>query len=276
MAVAHGRSAASQQRIPGYRANLLPIAAFGLVMLFLAAPWPLEHKAHLALHGLCAQRPSHSLRLGGRILPFDARMTGIYGGFLGAAVYLCLRRRYRVARLPPWPALGVLALFVGAMAVDGVNSTLVDLQTWHPYEPANGLRLLTGLMTGIALAVAICFLIGTTVWRCPEVGCRVVGGVWEVGLLLALQAPFALLARSGVGWLYGPVALALLLSAVAVVATLMLIVVILLRNADNSFESLAQLQSMAVLALMLGLVVIAGIGGGRFLLERLSGAPPLT
>ena len=48
---------------------------------FVSVPM-LEHKAHAFLHGICAQRPSHSLQVGDELLPFDARMTGIYTGFL--------------------------------------------------------------------------------------------------------------------------------------------------------------------------------------------------
>src|SRR6266508_4425764 len=92
-----------------YRAYLFPLVASLVVLLFLAAPWSLEHKAHAALHGLCAQRPSHSFTLGTHRLPFDARMTGIYGGFLGASLYLFGRRRYLAAALPSWPSIGILA-----------------------------------------------------------------------------------------------------------------------------------------------------------------------
>jgi hypothetical protein len=30
------------------------------VLIFLALPWSIEHKAHMALHGLCAQQPTHT------------------------------------------------------------------------------------------------------------------------------------------------------------------------------------------------------------------------
>ena len=50
------------------------LLAGGFMLAFLAAPWSLEHKAHAALHGLCAQTPSHTFLMGGRPLPFDARL----------------------------------------------------------------------------------------------------------------------------------------------------------------------------------------------------------
>src|SRR5262245_47592140 len=61
---------------------LVLLACVGLALLsaFLFSPGSIAAKSHLALHGICAQRPSHSLRLGGETLPMDARMTGIYIG----------------------------------------------------------------------------------------------------------------------------------------------------------------------------------------------------
>jgi uncharacterized membrane protein len=259
-----------------YRAYLFTLVAALVVLLFLAAPWSLEHKAHAALHGLCAQRPSHSFVVGPHRLPFDARMTGIYGGFLGAAVYLGCRRRYLAAGLPTWPATAVLAVFVGAMAVDGFNSLFLDLGWWHPYEPDNRLRLATGLMTGVALAGAIFLLFGMALWKRPRLNQPVVPHAWEPFLMLAIQAPFALAVTSGASWLFVPLTLLLLVAAVAVVASLMLVVAVLLRTADNSFERPSQAQGYAVAGLLMGLAVMAVFGGGRYLLESLTNAPPLT
>ncbi|HEY8445752.1 MAG TPA: DUF2085 domain-containing protein [Thermomicrobiales bacterium] len=255
---------------------MLPFFAGSLVLLFLAAPWPLEQKAHVVLHGLCAQRPSHSFQLGGQTLPFDARMTGIYGGFLGSAIYLALRHRLRAAALPSWPTMGVLAAFIGLMALDGTNSLLLDLRAWHPYEPDNRLRLLTGLMTGVALAAALAFLVGSTLWRRPRLDRRVVTSPVEPLLMLALQAPFALMVVSGRGWLYVPVTLLLVIGAAAALASLMLAVILLVRGADNSFDTLTQADGYAAAALFAGVGVMVVFSCGRFLLERLTGAPPLT
>jgi uncharacterized membrane protein len=245
-------------------------------LLFLAAPWSLEHKTHAALHGLCAQQPSHSFYFGARRLPFDARMTGIYGGFLGAAVYLFARGSHRAAGLPRWPAAGVLALFVGIMAVDGFNSLLLDMGRTNLYQPDNRLRLVTGLMTGVALAAAIFLLLGMVLWKRPRLDRRVITGPWEPFLILALQAPLALAVLSGASWLYAPIAMALLLTATAVVSAMGLVVAVMVRTADNSFERAGELQGFAVVGLLVGLAAMATLGGGRFLLEALTNAPPLT
>ena len=252
-----------------------PVLAIGIVALFLAFPASLDDKAHAALHGLCSQRPSHSFTLGEHRLPFDARMTGIYGGFLTTSAYLAFRRRYRVFGLPTIPAMGLLLGGVALLGFDGVNSLLLDLGIWHPYEPHNELRLATGLLTGVALAVAVCFLLSTTLWRRGFAGRRVVSGVGEVGLLVGVQVPFALLVLSGLGWLYVPVAVALLVSATAVVSALALVVLTILRRRDNSYDRLTQLDAAATGSLLVGLAVMALIAGGRFWLEHWTGAQPL-
>jgi uncharacterized membrane protein len=254
----------------------LPLLAGGALLLFLAAPWSLEEKTRAALHGLCAQRPSHSFTLGGQTLPFDARMTGMYGGFAATALYLAGRRRFRRAGVPGRWTLGILGLFVGAMAVDGFNSLLVDVQTWHAYAPRNDLRFITGLLTGIALAVALCYLLAATLWKRPDWRRGPVEGIREVVLLAGLQVPFFVAVTSGPGFLYAPVALSLLVSAAVVIGALTLVLVLLALRRDGAFESLSQVQGPAAAAFVLGCLVMAAFASGRFLLEAWTGAPPLT
>lgn len=258
------------------RRFVFPLVAVAVLGAFLAAPWPFAHKAHLALHGLCAQRPSHTLGLGGEALPFDARMTGIYGGFLVTAVYLALRGRLRAFRLPPARVMALLALFVAAMAVDGTNSLLLDLGLPVAYEPDNRLRVATGLLTGVALATILCFVVATTLWRDGEWTRAPIGGLRELALVAALQVPLGIAVVSGAGILFLPLAMALVVSAVAVVGTLALVVLVLVARRDRSYRSVEQLQIPLTGALLVALVVIATFAVGRVLLERLMNAPPLT
>ena len=254
---------------------LFPILALGALAAFLAFPMPLDEKSYAALHGLCAQRPSHSYLFGDRQLPFDARMTGIYGGFLTTSIYLAARGRYRVFGLPRLSGGVALLAGVALMGVDGANSLLVDLGLWHPYEPRNEIRLATGVLTGLALAVAICYLLSTTLWQRGWASRRVVGDLQEILLLLALQAPFAALVVSEIGWLYAPITLLLLLSAVTVVSALALIVATIVRRRDNSYASVGQLDRAATVSFVIGLAVMALIAGGRFWLERATGVQSL-
>ncbi|MDP9364252.1 MAG: DUF2085 domain-containing protein [Chloroflexota bacterium] len=255
---------------------LLPATILVLVALFLLAPWPFEHKAHAALHGLCAQIPSHTFRFEGRALPFDARMTGIYGGFLTTALALVAAGRLRAFRLPPFRVMVALGFGVAALAVDGTNSLLLDLGMPHAYPPDNRLRLATGLLTGIALAAVLAFVAATTLWRDGRWDQAPIGGQRELALVVAAQVPFALLVVTGFGPLYVPMTLFLLVAALAAVGTMALIVVVLVRHGDRAFDRPDQLQAPTAVALLLAVAVMAAFSVGRFMLERSEGPPPLT
>jgi uncharacterized membrane protein len=252
-----------------------PLALIGVVLLFLAAPWSIQHKAHMALHGLCAQTPSHTLLLGGRPLPFDSRMTGIYGGFVATMVVLVLMGRHRASRLPSIPVCGVLALFVGLMAIDGFNSLFLDLQRPHLYEPDNWLRLITGVGCGITLGSVVCYLFAISLWRTPQSHVPVVK-VRDFVFLLPVQLPFIALALSGIELLAFPMTLFLVIAAVLVLSSLALVAIVLFRYQDCSFSHPGELQPTATAALFTAIAVMALLSGGRFMLEHLLNLQPLT
>lgn len=246
----------------------------GLVLAFLAAPWSLERKALAALHGLCAQNPSHTFLMGGRPLPFDARMTGIYGGFAIAFVCLAVMGRHRAARLPTLPLMALLAGFVAVLAVDGFNSLFLDLGRPHLYQPDNRLRLLTGIATGIALAVILCFLIGVTLWRRPDAKQSVL--IWrDLIVVLPAQLPFALLVVSGWGWLSAPLTVGLVLAAVAVLSVLALVAIVLIKRLDYTFDGAGDLHAHATAAIVVAVAIMGVLASGRFLLEHMTGIQTL-
>lgn len=257
-------------------AYLLPTLVVALAAVFALAPWPLSVKAQAVLHGLCAQRPSHSLTLGGTTLPFDARMTGIYGGFAVTALFLLARGRFRALRLPSRGTLALLIAFVAAMALDGANALLVDLRMDPLYPPDNRLRLATGLLTGVTLGVALCYLVATTVWQRGDWTRRTVSGPAEVALIVGLQIPFAAVALSGWGVLYAPATILLVTSAVAAVSALAMTSLLLLTCRDRSCERPVDAQLPAAVGVVLGVAVMLAFAGGRFWLERAVGIPPLT
>lgn len=255
----------------GLRVPFLPLAAAGLLLAFLLAPWPLAHKAHAVLHGLCAQRPSHSLELGGQPLPFDARMTGIYGGFFVAFTCLVAKGRLRAFRLPGRAASALLLAFVAALGIDGINAFLVDVRVEPLYQPDNRLRLATGLLTGITLAVGLCYLLATTLWRDGDWTTRTVSGVGEVAMLVALQAPLAALALSGAKVLQAPVSVFLVIAATVAVSAIVLATGVLIAGRDRAYRDAGDLQVAGAAALVGGVAVMLAIAGGRFWLERTYG-----
>jgi uncharacterized membrane protein len=254
----------------------LPVVSFFLLMAFLAVPLSFEAKAHALLHGLCAQTPSHTLELGGRPLPFDARMTGIYVGFIGALIALQATFRKRAAGVPSIGAGLVLLVFVGLMAVDGFNSLFGDLGLPQLYQPDNRLRLFTGLTAGIALGAVLSMLMAMTIWSGPRVRDRVLATWWEPLTLFVLIAPVAAVSLTGHSSLYYVFSALLIVAAVTVLSLLALVVITMIKRLDNQFGRWSELQREASIGVLLGIVVMLGLASMRFALEAVTGAPPLT
>ena len=259
--------------LPGgvFTVTVLIVAA-----LFLLAPGSVATKTHLALHGLCVQTPTHTLAIGGQPLPFDARMTGIYSGFAAAFGWLVWHRRLASAALPSWPVGATLLAFIAAMGVDGTNSLLLDLGLPHPYAPHNLLRLATGALAGVALAVVLTYLIAGTLWRTPRDREAAVGTWREVAQLVGLGLFVAGTIVVAPGWAYGIVASLLLASAVIVVSTVALVGLVIARRQEGRFGTFADLQRPAATALVLAVLVMATISGARLLAEVSAGLPLLV
>jgi uncharacterized membrane protein len=248
---------------------MLCILALGL---FTVLPGTLEGKSLAVLHGLCAQQPTHSYYFGEARLPFDARMTGIYGGFALTAGYLAARGRWRCAGVPEVRLIVVLIVLMGPLAADGLNSLLKDVQLPYLYEPRNVLRTLTGLWLGTSLGTFVWLLVGQTAFRPTQQLQRPIwNGLTELALVLGAQA--GLLSAAGVIHLplRIPLTYLLMASAAAVVTGLLLPFVLLVTRSEQRAGATAELARPATLALICALVFIALLSGGRFFLELVVG-----
>src|SRR5215218_1270184 len=227
------------------------VVGFATMVLaaFLIAPGDIASKTHVALHGLCAQRPSHSLQIGGTMLPMDARMTGIYLGAAASVTWLAATRRLRATRVPSLPVVVLLASFVVALAVDGFNALLVDLRFPTLYEPSNIIRLATGVLAGTALGVALGHLFASSIW---------------------------VLALSDVPLLYAPFAIGLLLAAVGVFWLLGTVLVALLSQQTWSCRTWGDLAPLALASLIAAIVTVGALSWLRFAAEQLYGLRRLT
>lgn len=239
---------------------------------FLLAPGGIGEKSRTLLHGLCAQTPSHSFAFGGQLLPFDARMTGIYGGVFASIAWLVARGQFLRWGIPPKRVIVVLALFVVAMGADGFNSLFTDLGLWHPWESRNELRLITGYLTGISLGVTLSWLLGSTLYR---MGSRApaVSGMREVWIIVAAFIPYAALVLSGATWLYAPLSLFLVISGWLTMTLLALAIVVLALRLDDRITRIPQLHVPAAVAGVAGLAIMLVLALGRMWLERTFGIP---
>lgn len=253
------------------------VAVAGLSFLvFLIAPWSFATKSWALLHGLCAQQPSHSFWFGVERLPFDARMTGIYGGFLCTQGFLLVRGRQRCVGLPSLPLLLLLGGFIITMGADGVNSLAADLGLGFLYQPTNMFRFITGGLAGTTMGVFLWLLAAMVLWR-PETlrRERVLRGGSELLLILALVGGFGLLAASGIRWLFVPISLFLIAGALLTIFTLTLPMIQIIRRRERLASSIEDLAGASTVALLASYAIVLLLSGGRFLLEKVLDVPQL-
>ncbi|MCO5215114.1 MAG: DUF2085 domain-containing protein [Thermomicrobiales bacterium] len=251
---------------------LWPAAVLLGMAVLLLMPGGLATNSRLLLHGLCAQTPSHTFVIGGQLLPFDARMTGVYAGAGVTILYLATRGRLLSDALPSWPIRVVLGGMLAAMALDGSNSFLTDVGVWHPWETTNLMRLITGYGAGVTIAVALVWLLGGTVYQIADRTPSIRG--WsDLAIILTGLPLLGLALRLSLDWMYLPLTLFLTFSAWMVVSTLVLVTGMLLFRIDDRIVHRPQLHAPGAFAAILGLVVIILLASGRRWLETTMGIP---
>lgn len=264
------------QRPSRWPAVFLGLCALPVLAFFLL-PWSIEGKALAVLHGLCAQQPGHTFYFGDSRLPFDARMTGIYGGFAMTVMFLLAARRWGQGGLPSLKIAAVLGLFVVFMGIDGGNSTLLDMGFWYLYEPMNELRLATGLLTGVSLAAFVWLLIGQIAFRqTPRTLRPVLSGFRDLGVIFILLIAYSAIVLSGWELLRLPLTGLLILAAVGVLTGLSLAFVLLVGRRENYATATHQLAGPATVALLIAFAVMAVTSGGRFAMEAFYGISTTT
>jgi uncharacterized membrane protein len=146
------------------------LALIALAVIFTAwfvnAPAGLLGKADSIGYAICHRIDSRSFHIGNVQFPLCARCTGIYlGVVLGIGIMAALGR-WRGGSLPPRRVMVVMVLFISVMGVDGVNSYMKLLPGLSSvYEPQNWLRLLTGILTGVAVSGLIYPVFNQTLWQ---------------------------------------------------------------------------------------------------------------
>jgi uncharacterized membrane protein len=260
--------------VSGLRGLLL--APVILTLLFLALPWSVAHKAHVLLHGLCAQNPEHTYALGGQLLPFDARMTGIYTGYLITTGVLFASGAGRRCQPPSLSRLLMLFALGGIMAADGLNSMLGDFGLPQVYGSQNWLRLVTGASAGVVLGAALCFLSASSLWRAVDPRRQTLQDLRVLPVIAVVWLPLGLLVISGWSVTFVPLTLLLILSAALALTNLALVVLVLLRRREFSFTDANALSGYGLTAVALALAAMTVLSVGRTLLERSLGTAPVT
>ena len=214
------------------------------------------------LYGVSAQRPSHSLFLGGQQLPLEARMGGIFLGFLCALVLLALLGRLRAGKTPVgWLGFTCWAL-IALTGIDGLNAFFYDGSIPHLYTPNTPLRLFTGLAAGLGLGLMAIPSVASVVWSGPsdeasiEDPIELLGGLAIAGLLGALVL-------AGVGVLAWPIALGMLAGVVVAFGVANLYLVLLVTRRTRQAAHLAELRGGLIASFGLTLLELGGLSALR-------------
>jgi len=214
------------------------------------------------LNGVSAQRPTHSVFLGGEQLPLEARMGGIFLGFLCAAILVSVLGRLRAPQ-PPGGALGLACwTLIALTGVDGLNAFLFDGNLPHLYAPSSAPRLLTGLGAGLAVGLMAIPAVASVVWSKPSDEASIEDPL-ELVAGLALAGLTGALLLAGVGVLLWPVAIAMLLGVFVAFGLANLYVIVLVTRRVGKAVRLADVTAGLVGSLGLSLLELAGLSALR-------------
>ena len=222
------------------------------------------------LNGVSAQRPSHSVFIGGEQLPLEARMGGIFLGFLCAVALVLVFGRLRASQ-PPHGALGLACwALVALTGLDGLNAFLFDGNLPHLYTPNTALRLLTGLAAGLGVGLMAVPVVAGAVWAQPtdeasvEDPLELLGGLVLVGLVGALVLV-------GVGVLLWPIALAMLAGVIVAFGVANLYIIVLATRRTHQALSLADTRGGLVSSFGLTLLELGALAALRSFLAATYG-----
>jgi uncharacterized membrane protein len=204
--------------------------------------------------GVCGQIPSHSFIVGGRQLPLCARCTGTYLGALLGLLGLAALRRCRASSLPSRGVLASLASFIVLWGVDGLNSFLSLLPNApHLYEPHNLLRLITGVLQGLALILIVCPIFSFLLWEETN-SARSIRNWRELGYLLVLAALLVWMVHGRASLMLYPIAALSIMGVLAMLMLLNTMIVLIVTRREGKAESWRD----ALGPLLLGLLAALG------------------
>jgi uncharacterized membrane protein len=249
------------------RSTRKPLLITGGVILFtlvLAMLWPgsLSDKFLLITSGTCAQRSAHTYYLDGQKLPVEARMVGIFAGFLLTWLFLWFIGRGRAGKFSRTAINLVLGLMFLSMVVDGLNATFHDLGWTTLYPPQNWLRLITGTMSGIGLAGLIQPLFNYALWKHP-VKIPPFKNWPELGIMLILGAGLVLAVMSGWGWLFWVLAIITVVGGLWMLTVMNLLIYFVLAQRENTLRDTFDFLTPAALVFLFSLAEFAATAALR-------------
>ncbi len=220
---------------------LLPLVLVGLGVWLWLTPAGFWGKLGAIGYSVCHQIAERSFQVHSHKVPLCARCTGMYLGAVLGVVFQFVQGKK--SAYPPLRTILVMALFVLAFGLDGVNSYLHFFPGIHGlYEPSNTLRLITGMGMGLAISVALVPAFNQVIWT-QQTKTSGIASWKQLGVLIGLAALLVLAVLTQSPWVIAPMGV---VSGLGVVGMLMMIysmVWAMLLHKENSY---ANVQQMAV------------------------------
>jgi len=263
----------NQPTIPfvGYNSPMrraLIIGFLGIAVLALLISWliltppGLLGKADAFGYSVGHQAPARSFDIGGRPFPLCARCSGTFlGALLGLAYLSTLGRK---AGLPPIRIAALLMVFLGAFAVDGLNS-FVRLIPGLPnvYTPHNWLRLLTGTGVGLGIASILLPVVHQSFWTTYE-DTPLLATWKQTGILLGLAALLDLALLSDNALILYPLAVLSGLAIPIILTIVYTVLWVLVTKQENRYHRLKDLWLPALAGFLTAMLQISLIDAGRY------------
>jgi uncharacterized membrane protein len=267
---------AIRNHLPPHVQRWLTLAALAAALLIIglflfAPPWSVLGKLRLVGYAVCHQLPERSFHIGGEQLPLCARCSGTFSGALIGFVMLTLWGRRRAATLPPAPITVVLVCFIGALAVDGINSYLTFFPRLpHLYQPYNWLRLTTGMLNGIALSAIVYPVFNYSMWH-DAVDTPSVRNFRELGLMLVAGAVVIVLILLELPPLLYPLAILGTLGVLALLTALNTTLLLMVIGHEAGAKRWRQAALPMTVGLAASFVEIGAIDMLRYIITRGTG-----
>lgn len=250
------------------RRGLLAVLVGCLLGIWLFnTPPGLLGKSDAVAYAVCHRIGSHSFYFGDRPFSLCARCSGQYLGFLWGFGVQALVGKKKSGFPNRWGSilLGALVLFY---VVDSLNSLFQFNSLWEKwslYQPDNTLRLFSGLGMGLTISGFYYPLMGQTIWRDASLH-RPLEGVRDWGIFLGGGIVIGLLVLSGNPLITYFLILLSTGGLLGLLTLLYMVIWILIRKKENSFQKLTDLGWWILAGFGTALLQITLIDGLRYLL----------
>ncbi len=214
-------------------------------------------------YAVCHQITVRTYVFGDLVMPLCARCSGQYLGAMAGFFMALVWGRLRASGLPSRGLIIALVFFLVVWAFDGINS-YIYLITRQPflYTPHNLLRLITGLLQGIAVSMFFLPFFNQVFWQEPDPR-PVLRGWRDLGLILLLAGFLAMAVHSRWTPLFYPLAFLSVAGVFLLLSLVGMLMAVLLFGAENTAESARDFLLFFLPGMAFAVLLIGGIDALR-------------